>query len=348
MGESFEMLHTFELKLKTNFSMIKALEEVFGNDLITKLSSNRYYCISNPIEIPGIRRLNISDPGKGIYYITLEIEPEVLLRGMLTVALFDCSQHNVRKLTDALNETILSIHEALPELSCGWNLSRVDYAMQIHSTYTDVYVSLANKAKIPHHYEDKINKSGSMYRQSKSVRFNFYDKYDYMKKQNVSDTLIESSRGIYRIEVQYRTTRALRHIRKKYEASAMFDLFDPDIAFDIIRNAYNKNIGMENYYKFCLAENIIFSSNLTNSMKSKIISLLKLIECAGTYEQAIEAISNNNSFVPSNYKQNVQLFKIHERILRKIGINPILLPDAFELDFLSNPFNEIMTEYPHV
>ena len=52
MGESFEMLHTFELKLKTNFSMIKALEEVFGNDLITKLSSNKYYCISNPIEIP--------------------------------------------------------------------------------------------------------------------------------------------------------------------------------------------------------------------------------------------------------------------------------------------------------
>ena len=150
--------------------------------------------------------------------------------------------------------------------------------MQIHSTYTDVYVSLANKAKIPHHYEDKINKSGSMYRQSKSVRFNFYDKYDYMKKQNVSDTLIESSRGIlsYRSPIP-RTTRALRHIRKKYEASAMFDLFDPDIALDIIRNAYNKNIGMENYYKFCLAENIISSCNLTNSMKSKLISLLKLI-----------------------------------------------------------------------
>jgi len=67
-------------------------------------------------------------------------------------------------------------------------------------------------------------------------------------------------------------------------------------------------------------------------MKSKLVSLLKFIDNAESYNKAIEAITNSSNIVPSDYKQNIHLFKRHERTLRSIGINPVLLPNDFELD----------------
>jgi len=43
------MMHTFELKLKTNFSKTKILEEGIAVDFIDELSRNRCYSFLNPI-----------------------------------------------------------------------------------------------------------------------------------------------------------------------------------------------------------------------------------------------------------------------------------------------------------
>lgn len=337
------MIHTFELKLRTFYPTITLLEEVFEDEYMNALSLGQNLHITNPLNRPGIRKLNVSTTGTGIYYISFEVEPESLIRGKLSVDLFNCNKASVNMLENAINDTILNFDEQLPTLCQGWYLSRVDYARQIETPLTSLYVDLAKKAKIPYHYTDKVKKSGSMYLQSKSSRFNFYDKYDYIRKKGVSESLKEKYRDIYRVEFQYRTSRRINDLRKKYRAPSLFDLFDPDISIDIISNSYKKSIGTEDYYLLNEAKQIINKGPIQNKTKSNLISLLELIKDKKSYNESIHAISNNECTVPPAYQNNLNKFKRHVRKVKELGINPILLPSEYDFGSLSNPYIDLIT-----
>src|SRR5690625_137003 len=335
------MIHTFELKLKTRYPTILLLQDVLGDEFINTLSSQQNWHLTNPLQLPGIRKINISSLGIGIYYISIEVEPESLIREELTVDLFDCDPGNVKVLKNTLNDTLLTFHERFPILNDVWYLSRIDYARQIETPLTSLYVDLAQRAKIPYHYMNKVGKPGSMYLQSNSTRYNFYDKYDYICKQDVSESIKEQCIDIYRTEIQFRNTKAIRYLRKKYDAPLLFDLFDSDIAIDIIRNSYQKSIGVEDYYRYDRAERVINTSSLKNKTRSNLISILEFISESNSYTEAVESLYYSD-LVPSAYRHNLSKFKRHIKRLKELGINPILLPNDFEIEVFPNPYKELL------
>lgn len=97
------MIHTFELKLKTRYPTILLLQDVLGDEFINTLKLEKNWNLTNPLQLPGIRKINITSSGTGIYYISIEIEPESLVREKLTVDLFDCDPDNVKDLKNTLN-----------------------------------------------------------------------------------------------------------------------------------------------------------------------------------------------------------------------------------------------------
>lgn len=189
---------------------------------------------------------------------------------------------------------------------------------------------------------NKVKKSGSMYLQSKSTRYNFYDKYDYICKQNVPESFREQCTDIYRTEFQFPNTKMISYLRKKHDAPLLFDLFDSDIAMDIIRKSYQKSIGLEDYYRYDTAKCVINTSSLKNKTRSNLISLLEFINEKESYNEAVESL-NYSDTVPSPYKDNLNRFKRHVKRLKEIGINPILLPNDFDLKTLTNPYNELLS-----
>lgn len=330
------MLHTFELKHKTTTRLIRELEDELCQSLIHP--TNNTVELLNPLFTPGIRKLSVSNSRKGSCYITLEIEPQALLNKQLTVDLYACTPTNNEELVSILSKHIEGLQGGLPSLQDGWYMSRIDYAMQSHTDHTTAYVQLARKSKAPYHYEDKIKKQGSMYFQSKSTRYNFYDKHDYMKKQNMPQSLIDSSDGLFRVEVQYRTTKAVKHLRNKYQAYELFDLFAPEVALDVLSTAYSRTVGLEDFHSYDQARLSIINSTANDSMKSKLLKLLEFIGTVSNLREATELIDKNSNSSPDYYRSNRQLFNHHLKKLRAIGVNPILISTESEQNKLANPF----------
>lgn len=330
------MLHTFELKLKTTTRLVRELEEELSQSLIHP--ANNTVELLNPLFTPGIRKIKVTNSRQGSFYITLEIEPQALLTKQLTVDLYTCTSMTNEALVSSLNKHIKDFYEGLPALHDEWYMSRIDYAMQAHTDHTQAFVQLAKKSKTPYHYEDKIKKQGSMYLQSKSIRYNFYDKHDYMKKQNIPQALIDRSEGLFRIEVQYRTTKAIRHLRNKYQAHELFALFDSEIALDVLSTAYTRTIGLEDFHSYDQAKHSIIRSTANDSMKLKLINLLDFIVKLSNLREAIALLDEHSDSSPNCYHSNRQLFNHHLKKLREIGVNPLLISDETVQTKLANPF----------
>lgn len=333
------MLHTFELKLKTTTRLVRELEVELSQSLIHPTSNTVE--LLNPLYTPGIRKIRVSNSRKGSCYITLEIEPQALLNKQLTVDLYACTPLNNEELISCLNKQIKGLHGGLPALQDEWYMSRIDYAMQCYTDHTVTYVQLARKSKAPYHYEDKIKQDGSLYLQSKSTRYNFYDKHDYMKKQNIPKPLIENSKGLFRVEVQYRKTKAIKHLRNKYHVYGLFDIFNPEIALDVLSKAYSKTVGVEDFYSYELAKTLIVNSDASDAMRAKLLNLLEYLGSVNDLGKARNMTDVNSNRSPSYYHSNRQLFNYHLKRLKEIGINPILISNESKQNKLVNPFNDL-------
>ncbi|WP_094604499.1 hypothetical protein SPSIL_052650 [Sporomusa silvacetica DSM 10669] len=348
------MIHTFNIRRTISmWSAYRLARELFSIETAEALrkGERNWKEIRLSDDFPGINKLVLLRQGFDFVSIHLEIEPQVLLAGQRTIQLFAC-------FPDALERLQVLFLQALREISSSiswqplkdWYMYRIDYAVNLSTEYPDELTELAKKGWKPHYYHDNVHKKGSLYWQSKSVRFNFYCKADHVRKKlrhlPEYQRLLEEAQNIFRVEVQCREVSKIKGLIRKYQLSnqRVLGFLQPHIALDVIQNYYQQVIGSGDYYNFYHALNKVNEQErnvLSTGMKEKISVFLRVIAHTKSMDSAYQCLVvgegcqlKNGDFVS---KISSSTFSNYEKICREIGINPVTIPKHKGITYMPNP-----------
>ncbi|MED4400223.1 hypothetical protein [Metabacillus fastidiosus] len=345
------MIDTFEIRLSTAHSIVNLLSRELGQEI--KFRNSSFCKISDPLGQPGVRAINITrQKNSNKCSIAIEINPTELLKGVASIDLFGCGVENVEALEQALNEMLTSIHPYFALSRRQWRLSRVDYAMQFHTPHVELYTILESKGPIPYRYEG-LQKPGSTYNKCRSSRINAYNKGNQISKTNSPKDIKEEAIGLYRFEFQCLNPK---YFREKYniDHSELFGLFREDIAHSVLKSQHGRHIKAGDYYTLDeAAKRIMGMKGRQQQTKELAIDVLRFIDSAGSLPKALQSVQNGDVNVPeflrvvkSNSSFEKLKGKFNEFIrehLCKIGINPILLPDDYDMTSLPNTSSSLFT-----
>lgn len=341
------MIHTFELTSTTNSKKaINILTEYCDLNEIPKLiTESKDKKIKIPLHNPGIMEVSISYIGSDFYRLYLRVEPQSLILGRRTIEVFDCTAESIKKLRTDLPRAIKDISTLLPNVE-RWNVSRIDYTMNLITNYEKQCVELAKKGRDPYRYKDIINQPGSSYRKSKSVILNFYDKLDHIEKKvdwtSSYACLLDEAMNIFRIEVQCLDKNKLKHIRKKFNLPSKANIYDyvnPDIARYLIFYYYNIVIGTGDYYSMKEAVKKVQETKWSSRKKENLKRWLQLIAQARSISRARE------QFIEGTVLKNTQIlvkgtnntFTNYINACKEININPVTIPKDWKIKYIPNP-----------
>jgi len=347
----YMMVHTFELILITHSDKIISLLKDYSKlNEIQELIAGEIAKIILPLNITGIMEVSISKINEDFFRIYLRIEPQSLIKGKRTIRLFDCSPQSVDKLKLELDDKIKEISYMLPSAE-GWIVSRIDYAINLTTSYVKQCVELAKRSNDPYRYKDTINLPGSSYRKSKSVILNFYDKQDHIAKyidaSSVNSYLIEEAKDMFRVEVQCLNQNKLNHIRKKFKLptkATIYDYLCSKMAKEVVLYHYNSVMGDSDFYSLYEAIKLINSTNWSDRKKKNIKKWLQLIAQARSITRArkqfVEGALIKNTQTLVNGSQNT--FTNYIKACKEIGLSPITIPRDWGISYIPNPIRSII------
>lgn len=201
----------------------------------------------------------------------------------------------------------------------AWTFSRLDCAVEVETPYADLYVQLMKKAKQPYHYKLLCNKAGSLYSGTKkrTTVFNHYNKTAERSSRGIHEDQGESIPTL-RLEVQIKSTRKLRDLKKRHglKEDSLLDFLRKDIAQDVIER-HDKRFGLTgDYVSMAEANLLINASSKQRRTKERMISFLKIV----TKYQNVNAACQ--LYEAETGKSSTDLI----RAIRDLGINPVTIP----------------------
>lgn len=227
------------------------------------------------------------------------------------------------------------IFSGLPSLE-HWNINRVDYAINIHTEHVKEYIKLFQRADKPSNFKElyctkahrRKQLEGSFYLYNKSIAINFYDKEDELIKKNFN---IDGAKNLLRLEVQCNKSK-INNIKYKkgFDINHVKNYLKMDLSEEYIKHYYNKTIGSGDYYKLSRAIEMINNSNYTEMIKKRLIEGLQGVNLHRSIWKAREK---------SVYSKIS--FNKHLKMIRALNINPVTIPNSWEMDYLENPKNII-------
>lgn len=238
-------------------------------------------------------------------------------------------------------------YDVLPHID-GWNVARIDYAIDIETPYVEAYLKLFNSGYVPYGYDKTIGNDKSFYMESEYAVYNFYDKIAQVKdKHGYTDASIQDElgylpSGILRLEVQCHA-KTIFHLK---------DLFHfPDTTFKYYFQPWLAERNLKKRIMAIVGKNDFFRYNgcirLIEARKGYALSTKAL--CCKIMRELVRSQPNicleDIKEIWPNKKQFIQL--IHK--IRKIGINPIPLDVCYDiidpsLTYLDNPCNLLTTQ----
>ncbi len=267
------------------------------------------------------------------YSIEIQLNPKRLIEKDNHTLLLQ--ESDIIEVIQEFDDIVHEIHYEFPSFIM-WKVNRIDYAVNIYTEHVKLYIELFQRANRPNiHYDGQysnvlnktIQKEGSFYLISKSVRLNFYDKQKQLIGESANSEDILSAKNILRIEVQCLRGKVNQIVRTDNDVinTELFNFLPKELSREIITNYFNHTIGDGDYYSLDAARKIINAQeNITPSTKDKLIKHLKLINQKTSIWKAKELYGNN------------RLFNNYIKQLRAIGINPVTIPREREVPHLSN------------
>ena len=223
-------------------------------------------------------------------------------------------------------------------------------------------------------YDDKYQ----FYLKSGTVVINCYWKYPELVRDFEECDDLEESRDIIRFEVQYKYPKIIQSIEKikknpaKYRIDTirnldmqtacdsdepievrdmkcrqsvellsscppiqlskkmyMINMMADEMCMNVIKNYYNKTIKPGDYYSYHYAERIILNQVSKGEKIYRLTDALKLIREKGGIANAKAGMCGND----------LEEFCRSLRDLRKLRINPVLIPDEWGIDHIQNLFD---------
>lgn len=253
------------------------------------------------------------------------------------------SEDDVAAVYDAFSQYMDQI--GIPDMPriTDWYAKRIDYCINIRTTYVKEYIRILNKSVIPYYcrryYDDNRNYTtdpGSLYlvskakRKSRSITINFYDKYDEVRKKmdadpHVTPAVLEQAKNILRLEVQCHQAKTTR--------IAQSDNTDKRLYHYLSMDTFNR-ILEQNIWNVTKAA--------TYQRKSIALEMIDKLPCRAPRKKLLKAIINNVA------RQYQSISKVREqfvkdgicgkeafneclRYLEKYDINAVTIPDNVHL-----------------
>lgn len=276
-----------------------------------------------------LSKFKVSEQYKHDYMqVTIQLNPTKLL-GRDKVAL--TKEQDLEEVEKLFNDVIETIHLDLNTFMY-WTLNRIDYAINIKTSYVKEYIELFQRGDIPYHFQMQYDKSaktrkqrkGSCYLISKSTIINFYDKF----KERLDNTgkEVEAAKDILRLEVQClkSKTNAIKY-KHSFEMKYLGYYLNEKLSLDIIRYYYDKTIGKGDYYKLDKAIEKVNSSNNKPRTKEKLIIVLKEVNSNRSIWKARQCTSFS-----------VERFNHYLKLIRQLNINPVTMPRRWSINLLEN------------
>lgn len=242
-------------------------------------------------------------------------------------------EEDLQELEQKFNDVVAGIHLDLNTFMY-WTLRRIDYSINIKTEHVEEYIQLFQRGDIPYRFKmmyDKKSKrrkhkKGSMYLKSNSATINFYNKFD--ERLNHTGEEVENARNILRLEVQCSKGKT-DALKRKYEFDMkyLYYFLSKEISDYVIHYYYDKTVGAGNYYKLDKAIKIVEESSLRASTKQKLIELLKDINAKRSLYEVKSAFKD---------RKDRESFNRHIKQLRELGINPVTIPQRWNIDCLEN------------
>lgn len=225
-----------------------------------------------------------------------------------------------------------------------YQLSRIDYCINIIEPYLDIYIDLISKADVPKRftvvqYYDSVSKRSKPYPHSycvenNSLCINFYDKrYQLSKvfKDSIDDICPDN---VIRFEIQCKYLKVYNLSRKNQLERTLEQLSKEELSMKQILSYYEKTIGIEDYYTINEARELIYNSKYSRDTKELMIDVLKLI----AQKRSVWRARASDEIDEDDFKKAIKKIK-------KMGINPVTIPNHLGISHLPNFLEKIVQEF---
>lgn len=285
------------------------------------------------------------------WYVSLTIEPLTMINGIQHISLFEATDENVACLKNKFCIAILRLlyngnpaldEEGLSELST-WNATRVDYTLDIKMKNEDEVKFFTNIAKWSAREstdtKSKYNTYGENFDKyglrlgNKSWEFAIYNKHHEVNDKfhgTFRPVMLMESKNIARIEMRCKK-RKLTYIqqRAKWPDRSIIRFLSEEVSDECLYKQYEKVIGYEDFMTIYYAEKILKVNCMGKTGKLKVKTYVK-------YRDFLIGIMNHKGI--ENYRKvflqsySTDKFSSTIKFIRSIGINPVLLPDAWRTE----------------
>lgn len=273
-------------------------------------------------------------------HVTCRLNFKRLIEKDNHVLTYKKSDHNA--VVQAFNEIMLEV--GLP-LWDYWQVSRIDYCVDVKTDHVVDYICLMQKGSIP--YSQKLpynpvnkrreHKRGSLYliakardsrrKRTGSMTVNFYDKYQQKLHEQeitgtVTDAELDQTKDILRLEIQCFLPK-INSIKDRYQLSnkTLEQYLSDDICCDVIENMLLKITHKGAYRRKSEALQIIDSSSYQTQTKLK---LKAIIEAVSKQYQSVAKV--RESFIADGTVKKDEFTRLIKR-LDDLDVNPVTLGD---------------------
>jgi hypothetical protein len=359
-------IHTVELQVTLGVRRIRQFfehQQWFTDHDIRQLRDAETDTIASDIyPVRGIRQafLRRNPSSTRYFFFSVVVNMQALAINDTAIVLFPITEDNVT----ACERNFQSIHQQrsgiyLPPMR-EWSVQRIDYAYDVVTSHTPLYVLLAQRGRIPDGFSQREVSTGSFYLESESgdITFNYYDKENQIVQGGrfrSQDRLSRQAAGRLRCEVQCTGSKLHHildyirtHIGDEYDHGVRFRTFlHPGVSTWILQHYYSLAIGYDDYYSLERAAEIVRSGPGRRDRHRRIIAFLQLVNDVGSVPEAQACFIAGHAFADGTTVRGCRetLINILNHYLPAVGVNPVTIPVEWGIgDHLPNPIPGVMCD----
>lgn len=345
------MIDTFELYLRISKQQKLGLQDAIDecidtmNSIVARKSKKLHWenktlktAAFNKYGVLELKFILVTEGAFKRIWFMIKIKPSIAIHTNEIYALSQTNDYIIYKklfsdFISSINEYVQDESMLLPCDINNWILNRIDYAFQFMTHDYKKYMYLIKKVA---QQEKRREYKNSLYIIGKSYVINFYDKTQKALQYSYNEGEIYNH--VIRFEVQCKKGYLLK-IKKKFGISSLNleNYWDINIARKIVLNKMNEYIKEGDYFNIKAGKEIL--SNMYG--QTKVQKLVLLLECSLHNSTLLESLP----FLYSNISHGEVTAKQVKRnllpALSKSGINPLAIPDSWDIMILPNPVKMI-------
>ena len=302
-----------------------------------------------------------------LYYITIRINPQLLITKHRTIELFSPSAANNLLLFRAFREAMSIFDNNYYSTNiCHWYCARLDMTHDFRfetSEQAGLFMDMVHRSSRYIRRRGRVSVENlDLYNQSAAEANKSYKIICYDKQKEIRDTfqgvpdeemniLLSQAENIIRYEIQCEKNK-ISYIKKSnnFDSRSIWNYLNEDIIHQNLQKAFRETVGEGDFCDDSRVQQLLDNSDMRQSMKTNLYNFMCLLSQAGDLAEGKELFLEGSTIFVDGEEVSVHgsLPTFYNRIkkLKELGINPIMIPEAwatkYNIQELSNPYHDLL------